>query len=51
MTTFIVSLAVIALVAMAFATLREIFDDGSHANRQPPASHHHDNFGQRFGSV
>ena len=47
MTTLLVLLAVIAGVAI-IAALRDVFDDGSHAHRQPPASHYSDRFDPRF---
>jgi hypothetical protein len=51
MTTLLFLVAVIAVLAIAGVTLRDVFDDGSHAKRQPPASHYHDRFDHRLGSA
>ena len=46
--TLLLILAVIAGVAI-IAALRDVFfHDGSHAHRQPPASHYPDAFDRRF---
>ena len=51
MTTLLILLAVIAVVAIASVTLRDVFDDGSHVKRQPPASHYPDLYDRHLGSV
>ena len=45
--TLLILLAVIAGVAI-IAALRDVFDDGSHAHRQPPTSHYPDVFNRQF---
>ena len=51
MTTLLLLLVVIAAVAIAGITLRDVFDDGSHVKRQPPASHYPDLYDHHLGSV
>jgi hypothetical protein len=51
MTTLLILVAVIAVVAIVGVTLRDVFDDGSHVKRQPPASHYPDRFDHHLGSV
>ncbi len=43
MTELLIFLFLIALVAVAFSTLRDMYDDG-YGRRQPPPSHYPDTF-------
>jgi len=51
MTTLLLLLVAISLVALTVYTLRDVFDDGSHVKRQPPASHYSDAYDQHLRSV
>ncbi len=51
MTELLILLAVVLVLAVVLATLRDIYDDGAHTRRQPPTSHHPDMFDPRFRSA
>ncbi len=51
MTTLLLLLVAVAVVAIAGYTLRDVFDDGSHVKRQPPASHYPDVYDHHLGAA